>query len=156
MWDDPNDAGKNGLSYLGPCLASHRPIDIVVVMLGSNDLKSRFDLEPAEIAAAIEVVTTATLASNVRPDGGSPQVVLVSPPLVTDVRAKTEDFRGATSKSGELGHRYQAIAQKLGTAFVDAAPLAPPSAIDGLHLPPASHRRLGEAIADTVRQLTTT
>ncbi len=42
--DDPVDGWKNGLDYLKPCLNSHKPVDLVIHMLGSNDLKATFHL----------------------------------------------------------------------------------------------------------------
>ena len=50
IYDDPIDGWKNGLDYLRPCLNSHKPIDIVIMMLGSNDLKDTFRLTAKDIA----------------------------------------------------------------------------------------------------------
>ena len=44
VWDDPIEGQKNGRQYLIPCLESHRPLDLVVILLGTNDLKKRFSL----------------------------------------------------------------------------------------------------------------
>ena len=49
-WDDPIEVGRNGLTYLRPCIESHQPLDLIVVMLGTNDLKRRFDLSASDIA----------------------------------------------------------------------------------------------------------
>ena len=49
-WDDPIEAGRNGLTFLQPCLESHLPLDLVIVMLGTNDLKQRFGLSASDIA----------------------------------------------------------------------------------------------------------
>ena len=51
VWDDPLEMHKNGRTYLLPCLHSHRPLDAVVIALGTNDLKCRFSLTPYDIAA---------------------------------------------------------------------------------------------------------
>ncbi len=50
LWDDPIEGYKNGKEYLIPCLESHRPIDLVVMMLGTNDLKIRFSVPAYDIA----------------------------------------------------------------------------------------------------------
>ena len=49
-WDDPMEPGRNGQMYLGPCIESHAPLDLIVVMLGTNDLKRRFNLTSSDIA----------------------------------------------------------------------------------------------------------
>lgn len=50
VWDDPLEMHKNGRTYLLPCLHSHRPLDAVVIALGTNDLKCRFSLTSYDIA----------------------------------------------------------------------------------------------------------
>ena len=47
VFDDPLEGWKNGLDYLKPCLNSHKPIDLVILMLGSNDLKDIFHASAA-------------------------------------------------------------------------------------------------------------
>ncbi|MBQ9959278.1 MAG: acylhydrolase, partial [Oscillospiraceae bacterium] len=42
VWDDPVEMHKNGYTYLMPCLQTHRPLDLVIIMLGTNDLERRF------------------------------------------------------------------------------------------------------------------
>jgi lysophospholipase L1-like esterase len=54
--DDPTDPRLNGANYLPSALASHLPLDLVVLMLGTNDTKSYFHRSPFEIAAAISSV----------------------------------------------------------------------------------------------------
>ena len=50
LWDDPIEEHKNGKTYLLPCLESHSPINLVVLMLGTNDLKTRFSLTPFDLS----------------------------------------------------------------------------------------------------------
>ena len=54
VWDDPVEDYKNGKKYLLPCLDSHKPLDLVIIMLGTNDLKSRFSVTPFDIGASME------------------------------------------------------------------------------------------------------
>jgi lysophospholipase L1-like esterase len=55
--DDPfNNSYKNGLKYLIPCLESHKPIDMCILLLGTNDLKKRFGLSATEIAHGIRIL----------------------------------------------------------------------------------------------------
>ena len=57
VFDDPILPDRNGKTYLLPCLLSHQPIDLVVVFLGTNDLKARFSASPADIAGGVAVLT---------------------------------------------------------------------------------------------------
>ena len=50
VWDDPIEGYKSGKEYLVPCLETHKPMDLVVIMLGTNDLKHRFSLTAFDIA----------------------------------------------------------------------------------------------------------
>jgi lysophospholipase L1-like esterase len=57
--DDPVEgADRNGRTYLYPCLRSHRPLDVVAIMLGSNDLKHRFGKTAWDIAEGVGVLVT--------------------------------------------------------------------------------------------------
>jgi len=80
VWDDPIEGHKNGKTYLIPCLPSHRPRDLVVLMLGTNDLKHRFSLTAFDIAAGIGTLIDMILTSRCGPANGAPQVLLLTPP----------------------------------------------------------------------------
>ena len=77
--EDPVDLYKNGLDYLMPCLDSHRPIDVVVVMLGTVQLKGRFNQSAADITLGVERILQAILHSGCGADGKAPRVLLISP-----------------------------------------------------------------------------
>jgi lysophospholipase L1-like esterase len=149
LWDDPYLDGRNGRQYLLPCLRSHAPIDLVVLMLGTNDLKAHFGLEPYEIAAGAGALVDVILGSGTGPDGGRPAVLLVAPPLLGEVTGVSElwGFGGAIAKSAELPRLYRAVAGMKGVAFLDAATLVSAHPADGVHLPAADHAVLGRAIA---------
>ena len=59
LWDDPIEGFKNGLDYLMPCLESHRPFDLITIMLGTNDLKCRFSVSAFDIAESVGVFPSA-------------------------------------------------------------------------------------------------
>ncbi|HAA77165.1 TPA: hydrolase [Candidatus Latescibacteria bacterium] len=49
LWDDPIEGHRNGQTYLPPCLTSHKPIGLATLMLGTNDLKTRFSVPTSDI-----------------------------------------------------------------------------------------------------------
>ena len=82
VFDDPEDPWKNGLPYLKPCLNTHKPIDIVILMLGSNDLKSCFKLSAEEIADGAGKLVETIQGFTADKQGFVPGIVLVSPPEI--------------------------------------------------------------------------
>ncbi len=70
--DDPVEGNKNGLAYLLPCLESHKPVDAIVLMLGTNDLKHRFAKPALDIAKSIRQVIKAIQSCEHGPGGAAP------------------------------------------------------------------------------------
>ena len=99
IWDDPIEEWRNGKTYLLPCLWSHRPIDLVTIMLGTNDLKERFSVSAYDIAAGAGVIVDLTLRSGAGPNGGAPQVLLMAPPVIVKLTDYAEMFEDAQAKS---------------------------------------------------------
>ncbi len=154
--DDPIDgAHKNGLRGLPIALETHRPIDLVVLMLGTNDLKVRFAMTAPDIARA-----NAALVERIRgsvangPDGKSgPNVLLVAPPHVLEVGQQVEVRAGAAAKAERFGALFADVARTYGIPFLDAAGVIEPSPIDGVHFEAPEHLKLGNAIADAILSL---
>src|SRR5918995_379176 len=84
-WDDPIEPHRNGMTYLRPCVESHRPLDLVIVMLGTNDLKRRFDLSASDIAQSAAVVAETAQRFALTADGRNAKVLLVAPPAVANL-----------------------------------------------------------------------
>jgi lysophospholipase L1-like esterase len=154
VFDDPIDgAHKNGRTYLLPCLESHAPLDAVIIMLGTNDLKSRFNLMPHDVAAGAGQLVRMVLPDVRGQNGLHPRVLLVSPPRVGPLRLVADLFAGAPEKSAQLARHYRAVAELLGCHFLDAALHVPASATDGVHLDAPEQHALGQAIAAAIEQV---
>jgi lysophospholipase L1-like esterase len=154
VFDDPIDgAHKNGRTYLLPCLESHAPLDLVIIMLGTNDLKTRFNLSPKDIAAgAGKLVQTVT--ADVRGQNGvAPQVLLMCPPRIGSLSLFADVFAGAPQKSEQLDKHYRNVAGMLGCHYLNAAEHAAASDTHGIHLDAGQQRALGIAVADLVKPL---
>lgn len=152
--DDPIEGiHKNGLRALPICLESHMPIDLAILMLGTNDLKQRFAASPSDIADSVEVVVKAVQASEAGPAGAAPAVMIIAPPPMVEVGWLAEMFVGGAAKSLQLGTRLADVAIRHRTAFLDAGTLIESSSVDGIHLDAEAHRVLGTAVARAVRGL---
>ncbi|KUM34267.1 SGNH/GDSL hydrolase family protein [Pseudomonas sp. EpS/L25] len=150
--DDPIDGHhKNGLSYLRPCLESQLPVDVLILMLGTNDLKARLSMTPADIASALQVLLEEIGRCNAGPDGGQPKLIVMAPAPIEEVGFLGEIFVGGAAKSRELAARYRQVAAAQGAAFVDAGEIIRVSPVDGVHFAADQHLRLGEHLVGVVR-----
>lgn len=155
IWEDPFLDGRNGRSYLLPCLRSHAPVDVVVIMLGTNDLKGFLRLSAADIAAGAGALADLALRSGCGPDAGPPRVLLVAPPPLGEGSAASEvwGFGSAREASRSFGRLYRTVAELKGVAFLDAGPVAEVDPADGVHLTPAGQAALGRTVATAVQGL---
>lgn len=156
IWDDPVAEGRSGKVYLVPCLQSHKPIDLVAVMLGSNDLKPKFSLTAYEIARGVKTLVEIIQKSGAAPGGQAPQVLVISPPHVIPLEGEgewQEQFLGAAKKSQQLARYYAAVAQGTGSHFLDAAQVMTSSERDGIHFEADGHKKLGLAVAEKVKEI---
>ena len=155
IWDDPYEPGRNGRTYLLPCLRSHAPIDVLVLMLGTNDTKTIFGRSAAEIAAGAGALVDVMLTSGTGPDGGAPRVLLIAPPCPGEVTERSEvwGFGEARAKGERMPGLYRTIAGMAGVAFLDASVLVGVDPADGVHLTPEGHGVLGRAVAAAVREI---
>jgi lysophospholipase L1-like esterase len=154
VWDDPVEGEhKNGKTYLTPCLASHRPLDLVVVMLGTNDLKHRFGLSAADIAAGAAALVDLIHSSGTGPGGTKPGVLLICPPPVGRLDLFASMFEGAAEKSPQLACHFEREANAHGCAFLDAGKVIRSSDIDGIHLEVDAQQILGHAVAQAIKRL---
>lgn len=153
--DDPVEgAEKNGRTYLKPCLESHRPIDVIILMLGTNDLKIRFNKPVGEIAMGVSALISDIQGIAPGRDGDVPQIILVSPPpILKDLRGWESVFQGGYEKSLRLAEEYANVADVRGVHFFDAGSVANSSDMDGFHLDVESHKALGHALAQRVTQV---
>lgn len=154
-WEDPFEPGRNGRAYLLPCLRSHAPVAVVVIMLGTNDLKAIHRLDPAMVAQGAGSVVHTARESLAGPGGAPPAVLLVAPPPLGEatIAAELWGFGAARDASRRLAPLYREAAAQAGAAFLDAGALVAVDPADGVHLDAGAHRVLGEAIAVEVRRL---
>lgn len=158
VYDDPLEGWKNGLDYLKPCLNSHKPVDIVILMLGTNDLKDTFRTDASDAATGVEKLIQVIKPFTIEKQGYVPDIVLVSPPQIGE-GIRTSDFYGAfledsVEKSKHFREFYRPVAERNGCVFFDAAEYVKPSEEDSLHLTPEGHAVIAEKLAEIVRGLT--
>jgi lysophospholipase L1-like esterase len=146
-------ATRNGRLVLPVILESHKPLDLIVMMLGSNDLKTLFNLPPQDIALGASLLVKMILQSDASPAGKAPQVLLVCPPAITnldhlpDIAARIVNGR---ERSLQLPKYYEAVAKLHGVHYLNSQEHTVPSQVDGVHLDAEIHTSLGKAVAAKV------
>lgn len=155
--DYQNRPGRNGKTYLLPCLQSQNPVDGVVLMLGTNDVKIEFNRSAADIAHAIRSLVDDIRKYGRTPQGSAPHILLVSPvpinPETPIFKEKyTESMNDQSVETSKLmASEIQNVARAANCAFIDAAAVASVGA-DGVHLTRESHAALAGLITSVARE----
>jgi lysophospholipase L1-like esterase len=153
-WNDPIDgASKNGLNYLIPCLDSHKPIDLCILLLGLNDLKKRFSLPSIEIARGITVIIEVIKKSGTDIGGSAPKILLLTPPIINPVEGLSQEFRNSHNKSRKLPGYYAKIARDYGIEFLDISKIINVSELDGVHIDVDEQLKLGNLVIKKVKEI---
>lgn len=156
---DPEEEWKTGISSLKPILNSHKPLDLVILMLGSNDLKYFYHADARSIAAGAGKMVEEIRAFSLYKQGYAPQVLLISPPVLGDHiedSAFGDHFKKeAVEESRLFGTFFEEEARKLNCPFLDAALLVSSSETDCLHLTAEAHAILAKGIAGKVLEILT-
>ncbi|WP_439626824.1 SGNH/GDSL hydrolase family protein [Shinella sp.] len=155
--DDPNDPRLNGSAYLPTAIASHLPLDLVIIMLGTNDTKSYFHRTPYEIANGMGklVGQVLTSAGGVGTPYPAPRVLVVAPPPLAPMPDLWFEgmFDGGYEKSKALAKLYKALADFTKVEFLSAGDHVSTDGVDGIHFSAETNITLGHAIADKVATL---
>lgn len=156
VFDDLAEGRLSGLTYFGPCCVSQSPLGLLILMLGTNDLKVRFGMEAITSAQALQRYLDQLPVLPM--DGGRPEVLLMAPPRISPAYKRLPEYvanlgTDADRRSEGFGEAVKALAVKNGTHFLNAADYAWPSDTDGVHLTVEGHRKLGIAVAEAVRKI---
>lgn len=146
-------AHMNGQGGLKIALQSHGPIDVLTIMLGTNDVKARFSASPEMVTAGVAGLVDIALALDMQARHGGFKILLICPPPVEEVGPIAGEFLGAAVRSQGLPDRYRALAEARGIGFFDAGSVIKVSPQDGIHFEPDAHTTLGLAIAEAIARL---
>jgi lysophospholipase L1-like esterase len=150
-WNDPLNPHKNALEQIDFILETHRPLDFIVMMLGTNDIKHYMKVDAIDSALAQNALIDRIEAAQCGRGGKRPTLVLVAPPLVVEAHSPFgRVFEDAIPKSKGFAMAYAEIAKQRKCYFLDGASVAPTSRRDGIHLEKESHQSLGEAVAQLI------
>lgn len=144
---------RNGARLLPTILGTHAPIDLVVFMLGANDMKPWIHGNPLVARHGMARLVNIVANYDHGIDYATPQVLLVAPPTIsrTDNEDFAEVFAGGIEASRQLAPLYAALADEVGCGFFDAGSVAQTTPLDGVHLDAENTRKIGHGLAPIVR-----
>ncbi|HMV00245.1 MAG TPA: SGNH/GDSL hydrolase family protein [Rhodocyclaceae bacterium] len=154
VWDDPFKPGRRGIDGLGQRIEVNSPLELVILVLGTNDFQSMHPHSAWHSAQGVAALVQAIRSAPIEPGMPVPPVLVVAPPPFDDPRGPVgPKFAGGEAKSLGLAAALREVAFTLGCAYFDAGTVTPASTVDGVHLDAEQHRRLGEALVTVVADL---
>ena len=158
VWEDPVEQEKNGYNHIIPTMECCYPIDLVIIMLGTNDCKERFGVNGYNIAVGAGNVARKAKQTVWGRGGKSPEVLLVCPAPVGEAYVNEPVMgpvfgAGSVKKSEEIADYLEGIAKQNGCHYLDAGKIVKGSPKDGVHLEPEEHAKLAGAMFEKVKEI---
>ena len=149
------DCDRNGARVLPTVLHSHAPIDLVIILLGTNDMKRGLGnafMATRGMQRLVEIIRHHAWPGA---ETESPDILLVAPPQVTETAHPmfSAMFRGAVEESQTIASQYRDLADELGCGFFDASSVAVTTPLDGIHLDAENTRAIGRGLEPVVRMM---
>ncbi len=154
VWGDPFKSGRNGLEGIEQVIEMHSPLELVILMLGTNDFQSMHPHNAWHASQGIRSLITAIRKAPIEPDMPCPKILLVAPPPIKEPKGPiAEKFLGGEKKCLGLAGEYEFAAKENDCFFLDAAKITPSSPVDGIHLDKGQHYIFGMAMAAKVKDI---
>jgi len=149
------DCDRNGVKNLPTVLHTHMPLDLVVIMLGTNDMKPAIAGTAYAARAGMQRLVGLIRHHEYSFDYDAPEILIVSPPPLCETADPVFSaiFRGGVEESAMLASLYRDLADDLGCGFFDAGSVARTSPIDGVHLNAEGTRAIGRGLEPIVRMM---
>ena len=152
---DPLHECMSGLDAIYSCLMSHEPVDLLIIMLGTNDTKERLGANAACISIGMQRLIRK--AKSVEAWRSEPNILVICPPHIGEGLYQVPEGKamglGCPEKSRELAKYLGPIAKLEGCAFLDAEGLCEFNRHDCMHLTRKGHSQLAELLSPIVREL---
>lgn len=148
-------AHMNGWDGFKIALMTHAPVDLITIMLGTNDVKSRLGATPQIIASGIMGLLDFLNDPDLVARAGRPQVLVIAPPPVDVQDDRSAEWLGATEKSRALAPLYAELSQAYGVSFLDAGAHIEVAPVEGIHFTAEAHQVLGQAVGEKLLAMVT-
>lgn len=157
-FDDPLHEGLSGLDSINSCLISHEPVDLLIIMLGTNDTKERFCVTPEAIGIAMQRLIKKAKSTDGCWANNNPNILIVTPKNIDDEYEQTECAlpmgMGCAKRSRGLGKSFEQAAKLTGCHYFDAnTVVSNNNKTDFMHLDKLGHKQLAEALSKIVKEI---
>ena len=151
VFNDPLHESMSGLDSIYSCLMSHEPVDLLIIMLGTNDCKERLGQSAPCISLGLDRLIKK--ARTVLCWRNKPNILVISPPWMKEGFSDIYMGQCCIEKSSQLAPYFEQKAKENGCAFLDAEGIAEFNKIDFTHLTRLGHAKLAEKLAELVPTL---
>ncbi len=148
VFADPLHESMDALSVIYSLLKSHEVIDLLIIMLGTNDTKERFGANAFCISLGMERLVRKAMSVDCWGEH-KPNILIVSPPPIGREMRDMGMGQGCAEKSEQLAQCYKPLAEQLGCHFLDAKGCQFNS-VDYMHLTRLGHSQLAQRLAEIV------
>jgi lysophospholipase L1-like esterase len=153
-WDDPFKPGRNGLVGLAQRIEIHSPLELVILLLGTNDFQSMHEHNAWHSSQGIAALVSAIRNAPIEPGMPVPQILVVAPPPIRNPKGPiAPKFEGGEIKCAGLAEAFRKVCDELDCHFFDAGAVITSSDVDGVHLDAEQHLTLGNALSQIVAPL---
>ncbi|KQV42501.1 MULTISPECIES: SGNH/GDSL hydrolase family protein [unclassified Rhizobium] len=150
------DCDRNGARILPTILHSHDPLDLVILLLGTNDMKPLIHGTAFGAVQGLErlIELVRKHAWSFEADS-TPEILVVAPPPICETanEAFAAMFAGTLEQSAMLASLYADLADEKGCGFFDAGSVAETTPLDGIHLDAENTRAIGRGLEPIVRMM---
>ena len=155
MFDCPLADYRNGLKDIEVGMQSQMPVDLVIIMLGTNDVKGHLGMPPYIISRGAGRLIEKIRMGGYGPDGASPEILLMAPIRLhpeMEERWLGEEFgHQALTKDAQLGRYLGKVAETCGVHFLDAGEYVTADPADGIHMNEEGHALLAEKVYEKIK-----
>lgn len=155
VFDDPLYEHLSALDYIWPCLKSHEPVSLLIIMLGTNDVKERFSANAHAVGLGMRRLVQKAQTTDCWGPGGKASILIVAPPIIREEivhsRVAEEMGRGVAEKSAGVPAELRAVASQCGCHFLDSNELGCLfNTVDFMHLTREGHAVLAACLAKQI------
>ncbi|MSQ80818.1 MAG: GDSL family lipase [Candidatus Methylopumilus sp.] len=154
IYDDPIRPGRNGLIGLSERIEVNSPVELVILMLGTNDFQANYNHTALDAAKGMKRLIHAVRETNLEPGMLIPKILVIAPPPILEPKGDIAlKFKDGDKKCMGLAEAYEQLCREEQCDFFDAGKITTSSVVDGVHFDLNQHAIFGQAISEHLTHL---
>ena len=151
--DDPVRKDRNGFLSASRAVESHSPLDLIIILLGTNDFQVTPAFNASGAANGVAKLVQEMRETPMEPGMIHPPILVIAPPPIHEPKGSmAEKFQEAQERCQGLSETYRSMCSRSNCEFFDAASVITTSKVDGVHIDANHHVLLGRAVANLVSE----